>query len=85
MLQYNWVIKLEKVKNNLLQWRQKLGYKFAKDFAEYLDVGYVSYIQWETNTVQISLEKLIHIWKKLKTDHCPELNMEDLLDLRDDK
>ena len=65
-------------KNNLLYWRQKLGYKFAKKFAKDMDIKYVSYIQWENNKTPISLESLIKIWQFIKLKY-PETKLEDLL------
>lgn len=54
-----------KVKNNLLMIRVKLGYKFGKQFAEYLGVDRSLYYKWETGAVLPSLEWALMVSKKL--------------------
>lgn len=54
-----------KVKNNLLMIRVKLGYKFGKQFAEYLGVDRSLYYKWETGTILPSLDKALMVSKKL--------------------
>jgi putative transcriptional regulator len=49
------------IRNNLLKIRLSLGYKFSKDFAEYLDVNANLYGRWESNAAQPSGENLLKI------------------------
>lgn len=72
------------IKNKLLQLRLESGYKYAKDFAEFLEVPYVSYTQWESNKTQMPLDALIKIYLKIK-EKFPEKNLQDLLNLEDEK
>lgn len=54
------------IKNNLLQIRLSLGYKYAKDFAEYLGISANQYGRYESNSVQPTAETLYKICTKLK-------------------
>lgn len=49
------------VKNKFLEIRLGRGYKFQKDFAEYLGIGQYQYNRYERNENQPSLEVLLKI------------------------
>jgi putative transcriptional regulator len=53
------------IKNNLLKIRLSMGYKYAKDFAEYLEINPNQYTRYETNKMQPASEVLLRICKKL--------------------
>lgn len=53
------------IKNRLLQIRLQMGYRFQKDFAEYLGMSTYQYNRYEKNAVQPSVEILYRIAKKL--------------------
>lgn len=53
------------IKNNLLKIRLQLGHKYAKDFAQYLEISPNQYGRYENNTMQPSSEILFRICKKL--------------------
>lgn len=53
------------MKNKLLQIRLERGYKFAKDFADFLDINSQQYSRYEANKSQPSLEILYKTAKKL--------------------
>lgn len=53
------------IKNNLLKIRLNLGYKYAKDFAEFLEINPNQYTRYEANKIQPSSEILYKICKKL--------------------
>lgn len=53
------------VKNKLLEIRLKLGYRYAKDFAEFLDINSQQYSRYECNKSQPTLETAYRIAKKL--------------------
>jgi DNA-binding XRE family transcriptional regulator len=53
------------VKNKLLEIRLQMGYKFQKDFAEYLGMEQQDYNRIENNKKQVSLETGISIAQKL--------------------
>jgi len=53
------------VKNKLLQIRLGLGYKFQKDFAEFLEINHKDYNRIENNNKQVYLETAINIGQKL--------------------
>ena len=53
------------LRNRLLEIRMKLGYKFQKDFAEFLGMSKKDYNLIENNKKGISLEKAIDIAEKL--------------------
>lgn len=53
------------VKNRLLEIRLKLGYRYAKDFAEYLEINSQQYSRYESNKSQPTLENAYKIAKKL--------------------
>lgn len=55
----------ELVKNRLLEIRLKLGYRYAKDFAEYLEINSQQYSRYESNKSQPTLETAYKIAKKL--------------------
>ncbi|MCY6957975.1 helix-turn-helix transcriptional regulator [Clostridium brassicae] len=61
------------IKNRLLEIRLDKGYKFQKDFAEYLNVSTWLYNRWEKNAVQPSTEALLDISLKLN------IKMEDIV------
>lgn len=50
-----------KVKNRLEQLRLSRGFKFQKDFAEYLGISQYQYNRYEKNINQPSLEVLLDI------------------------
>jgi putative transcriptional regulator len=56
------------VRNRLLQIRLSLGYKFQKDFAEYLDIPQYQYNRYENNENQPSLETALKISIRLNMD-----------------
>lgn len=60
------------LKNRLLNIRLELGYKFQKDFAEFLGMSKKDYNLIENNKKGISLEKALEIASKLN------LNVEDI-------
>lgn len=62
------------LRNRLLEVRLKMGYKFQKDFAEFLGIARNQYTRYENNSVQPSLEVLYDISRKL---NC---HMEDLIE-----
>lgn len=62
------------VKNRLLEIRLKLGYRYAKDFAEYLDINNQQYSRYESNRSQPTLETAYKIAKKLN------IRIEDLIE-----
>jgi putative transcriptional regulator len=53
------------VKNRLLEIRLHMGYRFQKDFAEFLGVDSNNYNLIENNRKQVSLETALKIAKKL--------------------
>jgi len=53
------------IKNNLLKIRLSLGYKFAKEFAEYLEISPNQYTRYENNKMQPASEVLFKICRKL--------------------
>ena len=53
------------VKNRLLNIRLELGYKFQKDFAEFLGMSKKDYNLIEKNKKGISLEKALEIASRL--------------------
>lgn len=61
------------VKNKLLEIRLKNGYKYAKDFADYLKINKQQYSRYESNKRQPNLEILYKISKKLG------IKMEDII------
>lgn len=63
------------IKNNLLQIRLKLGYKNAKDFADFLELGKSNYSLIENNKKQVTLEQAFKISKKLN------MNVEEVFEL----
>lgn len=65
------------IKNNLLDIRLKLGYKHAKDFAEFLGMGKSNYSLLENNKKQVTLEQAFIIAKKLN------MKLEDIFELVD--
>lgn len=62
------------VKNRLLEIRLKLGYRYAKDFAEYLGINNQQYSRYESNKSQPTLETAYKIAKKLN------IKIEDLIE-----
>lgn len=60
------------LRNRLLNIRLELGYKFQKDFAEFLEMSKKDYNLIENNKKGISLEKALEIASKLN------LNVEDI-------
>jgi transcriptional regulator with XRE-family HTH domain len=59
------------VKNRLIEERLKRGYKFQKDFAEFLELGQYQYNRYERNENQPSLEVLLKICGKDKLNIDP--------------
>ncbi|WP_312907993.1 helix-turn-helix transcriptional regulator [Tissierella praeacuta] len=53
------------VKNRFLEIRLKMGYKFQKDFAEFLELDPSHYNRYEKNKIQPRLEQIYIILKKL--------------------
>ncbi|MBZ9633101.1 helix-turn-helix transcriptional regulator [Clostridium sp. FP1] len=53
------------VKNKLLEIRLSLGYKFQKEFAEFLQINHKDYNRIENNNKQVNLETAINIGQKL--------------------
>jgi putative transcriptional regulator len=53
------------IKNKLLEIRLQLGYKFQKDFAEFLGMDFKDYNRIENNKKQVELETAIKIALKL--------------------
>lgn len=53
------------LKNRLLDIRLKKGYKYAKDFAELLELNPNQYSRYESNKMQPSSEVVYRICKKL--------------------
>jgi transcriptional regulator with XRE-family HTH domain len=53
------------IKNRLLQIRLEMGYRFQKDFAEFLGMSTYQYNRYEKNAVQPSVEVLFNISKKI--------------------
>jgi transcriptional regulator with XRE-family HTH domain len=51
--------------NRLLKIRLKMGYKYAKDFAELLELNPNQYSRYESNKMQPSSEVVYKICKKL--------------------
>lgn len=49
------------VKNKFLDIRLRLGYKFQKDFAEFLEIGQYQYNRYERNERQPTLEVVLKI------------------------
>ncbi|MBS4538232.1 helix-turn-helix transcriptional regulator [Clostridium sp. D2Q-11] len=56
------------VKNRLEEIRLQKGYKFQKDFAEFLELSQYQYNRYERNERQPSLEILLKISDKLNMD-----------------
>lgn len=53
------------VKNRLLEIRLQMGYRFQKDFAEYLGINHKDYNRIENNNKQVTLETAFIISEKL--------------------
>lgn len=53
------------LKNRLLEIRLKLGYRFQKDFAEYLGLSKKEYNLLENNKRDVTLEKAYEIAERL--------------------
>jgi len=53
------------IKNRLLNIRLEMGYKFQKDFAEFLGISPYQYNRYEKNVSQPSVEILYNISKKI--------------------
>lgn len=60
------------VKNRLLEIRLSMGYKFQKDFGEFLEIDPNNYNQIENNKKQVSLEVALKISQKLNL-HTDEI------------
>lgn len=56
------------IKNRFLEIRLKLGYKFQKDFAEYLGLHISHYNRYEKNTMQPNLQQVYILLRKLDID-----------------
>lgn len=59
------------VKNRLLEIRLQRGFKFQKDFAEFLELGQYQYNRYERNEHQPTLEVILKICSKEKLDMDP--------------
>lgn len=59
------------VKNRFLEIRLQLGYKFQKDFAEFLGLGQFQYNRYERNENQPSLEVILVICSEDKLNIDP--------------
>lgn len=66
------------IKNKLLEIRLKLGYKNAKDFADFLGLGKSNYSLIENNKKQVTLEQAFKIAKKLN------MSIEEIFELVDE-
>nr|WP_207755797.1 helix-turn-helix transcriptional regulator [Clostridium botulinum] len=68
------------IKNKLLEIRLKNGYKYAKDFSDYLEINNQQYVRYESNKKQPNLEILYKISKKLgiKIEDIIEFEKEQL-------
>lgn len=66
------------IKNRLLEIRLKLGYKNAKDFADFLGLGKSNYSLIENNKKQVTLEQAFKIARKL------HMNVEEVFELVDE-
>ena len=53
------------IKNRLLEIRLQMGYKFQKDFAEYLGMEQQDYNRIENNKKQVTLETALLIAQKI--------------------
>lgn len=53
------------MKNNFLKIRLSKGFKFAKDFADFLEINNQQYSRYESNKSQPSLEIVYKVAKKL--------------------
>ncbi|GAA0083106.1 helix-turn-helix transcriptional regulator [Clostridium sp. CTA-6] len=53
------------LKNRFLEIRLKRGYRFAKDFADFLEINSQQYSRYESNKSQPSLEVIYKAAKKL--------------------
>jgi len=53
------------IKNKLLEIRLQMGYKFQKDFAEYLGMEQQDYNRIENNKKQVTLETALLIAQKI--------------------
>lgn len=53
------------LKNNLLKIRLLMGYRYTKDFAEFLEISPNQYGRYENNKEQPSAENLFKICTKL--------------------
>lgn len=56
------------VKNRLLEIRLERGYKFQKDFANFLELDASHYNRYERNVIQPNLIQIYKILKKLNID-----------------
>ena len=65
------------IKNNLEKIRLENGFKFQKDFADFLELSQYQYNRYERNERQPSLEIAIRISKKLNIDVREIFYLED--------
>nr|WP_049041702.1 helix-turn-helix transcriptional regulator [Clostridium sporogenes] len=61
------------LKNRFLEIRLKRGYRFAKDFADFLEINSQQYSRYESNKSQPSLEVIYKAAKKLN------MHIEDII------
>ncbi|NHL37761.1 helix-turn-helix transcriptional regulator [Clostridium botulinum] len=61
------------LKNRFLEIRLKRGYRFAKDFADFLEINSQQYSRYESNKSQPSLEIIYKAAKKL------DMHIEDIV------
>ena len=65
------------VKNRFLQIRLSLGYKFQKDFAEYMGLHITHYNRYEKNTMQPNINQIYMILNKLNIGFYDLFYLED--------
>jgi len=65
------------VKNRLEEIRLQMGYKFQKEFAEFLELHPSHYNRYERNIMQPNLTQIYKILKKLNIDFFELFYLED--------
>lgn len=66
------------LKNNLLKIRLRLGYKYGKDFAQFLNINKNQYSRYESHSSEPSLPILYEAYKKVKIID-PNIHFEDFI------
>ncbi|MBE1303685.1 helix-turn-helix transcriptional regulator [Clostridium botulinum] len=64
------------LKNRFLEIRLQRGYRFAKDFADFLEINSQQYSRYESNKSQPSLEIIYKVAKKLNV-HIEDIIYEE--------